>query len=630
MKKVFNITLIVSVLLVVVMVYCFNEAKRLSSYFKGDVLSTTIDQVHIQKKVNDELERAKKNKSYSIENAYVKLNPYEISPLSAIIIFYTQSEEEVEVFINDEFFTKMEKSKEHAIPIYGLYEDYDNVITLKINGKSYDKHIKTDASNIKYPLNISKNEVLNNENDLIFTVSSYETYFTGWDRNGKLRFYLTVDNRMDVEWLPNGHFLIGTSEGQVRENFLSLVEMDYLGKIYNYYNLEHGYGFEMQILKNGNYMLAGGDKAIYFDHQYIYEMNPSDGSVINELDIYDVIKKIDPEFLDEYLGQKAIRNGFFYNEDTDELVVSFREINTIFCFNFKEKTLEYVFTGTSKLFSSSVWNQYLVKVKSGRYPMGQHTPTITKDGYLAFFNNGYDRYSITFDGLNNITDNFKDAYTSVEIYDIKNNVASLVWKEDFEKKYFSIKYGLFSVLENGFKFMNYGYILKDEFRRKDNLNIAEAEKNVEDIYSRIIELDKYGKVVFEATCEEGKYRAFMHNLYLDNTKNVEIDSFNTIDTVSKSKLETTSVRNLDLDSSLEWINSLEFTKHTFQTNYKIGEKDEVKFHFLNNHGKVYTYIYKEKDGDNNHIFNLDLDKGNYRMFISINDQLYDTKKVYSF
>ncbi len=630
MKKVFNITLIVSVLLVVVMVYCFNEAKRLSSYFKGDVLSTTIDQVHIQKKVNDELERAKKNKSYSIENAYVKLNPYEISPLSAIIIFYTQSEEEVEVFINDEFFTKMEKSKEHAIPIYGLYEDYDNVITLKINGKSYDKHIKTDASNIKYPLNISKNEVLNNENNLIFTVSSYETYFTGWDRNGKLRFYLTVDNRMDVEWLPNGHFLIGTSEGQVRENFLSLVEMDYLGKIYNYYNLEHGYGFEMQILKNGNYMLAGGDKAIYFDHQYIYEMNPSDGSVINELDIYDVIKKIDPEFLDEYLGQKAIRNGFFYNEDTDELVVSFREINTIFCFNFKEKTLEYVFTGTSKLFSSSVWNQYLVKVKSGRYPMGQHTPTITKDGYLAFFNNGYDRYSITFDGLNNITDNFKDAYTSVEIYDIKNNVASLVWKEDFEKKYFSIKYGLFSVLENGFKFMNYGYILKDEFRRKDNSNIAETEKNVEDIYSRIIELDKDGKVVFEATCEEGKYRAFIHNLYSDNTKNVEIDSFNTIDTVSKSKLETTSVRNLDVDSSLEWINSLEFTKHTFQTNYKIGEKDEVKFHFLNNHGKVYTYIYKEKDGDINHIFNLDLDKGNYRMFISINDQLYDTKKVYSF
>lgn len=630
MKKVFNITLIVSVLLVVVMVYCFNEAKRLSSYFKGDVLSTTIDQVHIQKKVNDELERAKKNKSYSIENAYVKLNPYEISPLSAIIIFYTQSEEEVEVFINDEFFTKMEKSKEHAIPIYGLYEDYDNVITLKINGKSYDKHIKTDASNIKYPLNISKNEVLNNENDLIFTVSSYETYFTGWDRNGKLRFYLTVDNRMDVEWLPNGHFLIGTSEGQVRENFLSLVEMDYLGKIYNYYNLEHGYGFEMQILKNGNYMLAGGDKAIYFDHQYIYEMNPSDGSVINELDIYDVIKKIDPDFSDEYLGQKAIRNGFFYNEDTDELVVSFREINTIFCFNFKEKTLEYVFTGTSKLFSSSVWNQYLVKVKSGRYPMGQHTPTITKDGYLAFFNNGYDRYSITFDGLNNITDNFKDAYTSVEIYDIKNNVASLVWKEDFEKKYFSIKYGLFSVLENDSKFMNYGYILKDEFRRRSNSNIAETEKNVEDIYSRIIELDKDGKVVFEATCEEGKYRAFMHNLYSDNTKNVEIDSFNTIDTVSKSKLETTSVRNLDVDSSLEWINSLEFTKHTFQTNYKIGEKDEVKFHFLNNHGKVYTYIYKEKDGDINHIFNLDLDKGNYRMFISINDQFYDTKKVYSF
>ena len=96
---------------------------------------------------------------------------------------------------------------------------------------------------------------------------------------------------MDVEWLDNGHFLIGTSQGQFAENFVSFVEMDYLGKIYNYYVPSNGYSFEFQSLSDGLFMLAGGKKPVYLEEQVIYTVNPSDGSTVNLINLSSLILK---------------------------------------------------------------------------------------------------------------------------------------------------------------------------------------------------------------------------------------------------------------------------------------------------------------------------------------------------
>ena len=78
------------------------------------------------------------------------------------------------------------------------------------------------------------------------------------------------------------------------------------------------------------------------------------------------------------------------------------------------------------------------------------------------------------------------------------------------------------------------------------------------------------------------------------------------------------VGKIDVDSSMEWINTFEFTKHTFSTNYKINENDEVKFYFLNRRGKVYSFVYKNKDDKNiNKVFNIDIPSDRYRVFVGI-------------
>ena len=74
-------------------------------------------------------------KNFSAANPLVKLNPYGISPLTALILFKTSENVEVtiEVVGKDKFSSvthTFTTNTEHILPIYGLYADYDNQVIL--------------------------------------------------------------------------------------------------------------------------------------------------------------------------------------------------------------------------------------------------------------------------------------------------------------------------------------------------------------------------------------------------------------------------------------------------------------------------------------------------------------------
>lgn len=622
---------IIALVAAILTIVCIKESNKIGIYFEGESISAIPSYINNQYEINQHLMTIANDKQYTYNNAYVELNPYKISPLSAIIIFQTKTKEAVKVSINGEEFTTTEASKKHIIPIYGLYEDTTNVVKLELGNKTSSYTIKTSPSNIKYPLTVEYASKELTKNDIYFTVASLETWLTGWDKDGKLRFYLTVDNRMDVEWLENGHFLIGVTQDQTREQFVGFVEMDYLGKVYNYYTLQNGYSFEFQPLTNGNLMLAGGEQAIYMNQQVVYELDLNTGDKVSEINIYDVVKKIDPEFSDKYLGASAIRNGFYYDENTKELLVSFRDISTIWSFNYETKELNWVFTDQADtLFKNPVWKDYLIKVNRGRYPQAQHTPQILNDGKIAFFNNGYDRYGTSVLGKSDSVTDMSRNYSAAEVYEIKNRKANLVWSYNNNKDWFSIKYGLFRVNDDNHKLMNFGYILTDEYRSNSDNKVKDSESLPESMYAYEIELDENNKIYFKAKCEEGKYRLFKYTLYNEETKNTEVSKLTFFDKVNKDELTETSYKKVNFANSSEWIYSLELTNNTLTTNYDIAENDDIDLYFLNKSGKVFILNYKDKDNtQKKRVFGSKL-KGTYAVFIKINDTLYNTNKVYEF
>lgn len=611
--------------------YFYKETETVSNFLVGDKHTAILEQVSKQESINEKLDKISNEKKYTFNDAYVEVNPYEISPLSGIIIFNTSKEEEVNVYINDVFATTMESNTKHIIPIFGLKENFDNQIKLVMGENEKVYSMPTKASNLEYPLTVNyRSEVLNNE-EIYFTVASYSTYLSGWDSFGNLRFYLTVDNRMDVEWLDNGHFLIGTSQGQFAENFVSFVEMDYLGKIYNYYVPSNGYSFEFQSLSDGLVMLAGGKKPVYLEEQVIYTVNPSDGSTVNLINLSSLILAIDPEFDKNYLGQKAIRNAFYYNESTDELLVSFRGLDAIVSYNFKGNTLNWVFTNpNNELFQRDVWKNYLVTTKSNRYPLGQHSVFITQDGNIGIFNNGYDRLHGFENGGNDQVSSYATNYSSVDIYKINGRQANLVWQYDANKALFSHQYG--SVRETNYGYlMNFGYNLKDEYRNNALGLLSEAEANQDNIYAKIIEVDKNKNVLFEAISEEGKFRVFKNSMYKSVTSNPVISQLNIFENLEEDTLNEITYKEVDIENSSEWIYETNFTKNTFDTNYEILDSDELKLYFVNRNGKIYILDYKKKDSINNkRIFNVNLPKDEYALYINLNDKIYKTNNVYKF
>ena len=634
MKKRIIIGLIITVFIAVISIiflvieFSKNDNRKDLNIDNVDAISSLYPLISNQKSINLKLSSIQFDSKYTFDRAYVQLNPYGISPLSGIIIFSTYTEEEVDVYINGVFFTKMESCKRHIIPIYGLYEDTTNIVKLVMGDKEKEYEFKTTKSNIEHPVNVEIAESSLND-EIFFTAGSMISGLTGWDKEGKLRFYLTHVLKMDVEWLDNGHFLIGTPQGNdldgyaATDRYMAFVEMDYLGKIYNYYTMPNSYDFEQQLLSDGTLMIGGGNGSIYYSNQVVYIFDLVNNNKVSEFNLSDAILEIDPNFDPSKLGPAAGKNGFNYDENTGELLVSFRQLNSLVSFNYIDKKLNWIITDkNNKYFQDDVWKPYLLE--SDFIPLGQHSPQILGDGKYLFYNNNYNRIDVP-----TLVKDHVNEYSEAQIFTVKDNKAKLEWTSaSINEKYLTQKFGLFQLMDNGHYLIDFGWIPYDSYFESDTNTFQEIEGDVSKTYSVYLELDEKFNIVYKAICDEGKYRIFKHDLYNENTKSLDIEQLNIYENIQPDEYKEIK-ENINFDKAFEFINYYEFTKNTFYTDYEIKEDDSVKLLFVGN--KTYEFVYKEKDNSSiDRVFNLELPDGYYKLYIEIDGVVYKTDKVYSY
>ena len=623
MKKNIGITLIIFLLIILtIFVIEYNKSKK---YFTDNMvvnysLSSILEE---QEKINHEIEKYASSSKYTIDNPKVILNPYKISPLTALIIFKTDDLCSISVNINDEYIFEMEKSRKHIIPIYGMYEDKINMITLKIgdNRLKEIEIITNKASNVN-SLDVNK-AIFDNYNYLYFMTSPVGTSASAYDQNGNLKWYLTERFTMDFEWLDNGHFLVGIPNASVGDRKIGFVEIDYLGKIYNYYVLEHGYEFEFQVLSNGNYMLCGGDKPVFYDKAWIYEIDSTTGEMIDYIDLYQIFKEIDSDFDSNRLNYRIIRNSFYYNENTGEILISLRGLNSVVSVDYIKKKINYIFAPAG--IYSEKFDEYLVSLDSGRFPLGIHSVFMTEEGYIGFINNGYDRFNGFEVGGEDRVSLYKDAYSSAEIYSIVDKKARLIWSYDGGKNIFTHQYGSFNIY-NGKKLINFGWTLEDDYRNKQGSTLSDSEKNTDNTYAKIIEFNENDEVLFDAKIADGKYRIFKHFLYGKNIDNFDYEDFSFNITVPPSDIEkiyTTSIEK-ELDSAILFENKISYTKFSIDTDYIFDEYDEAYILLVDKYGKSYKITYKEEQNNVIKSLNIDLKKGEYALYLIINNVYFKT------
>ena len=207
---------------------------------------------------------------YTMEDANIVLNPYDISPLTALILFETTKEEEITVIIKGKDETTnitntFVNSKTHYIPIYGLYPDTENEIILKTNKKEVKYKIKTSP----LPTDLQSQIIVNYNDDMTFL--NYNNYIYAQDKNNDIRWYLEGEYKYNITKLKNENYLISTSTLNTEGFPIGIMEIDLLGKIYKQYNIENGYHGKV-IENNDSYYILSKD-LIEIDKQTGYILN---------------------------------------------------------------------------------------------------------------------------------------------------------------------------------------------------------------------------------------------------------------------------------------------------------------------------------------------------------------------
>lgn len=222
-----------------------------------------------QKSVDSELD----SYGYTIDNPFVVINPYDINPLSAMIVFQTDDYVSPTIIVkgqnNDDIVYTYIKSKIHRLPIYCLYADYNNEVIIKVGNTSKVIDIKIDAVDVDNTklLDFNNNMVITNINNHLVIVDKYKN----------IRGYFTKEFSGSPTYLKDGHFILSTYQTNNDGSYIGIVEVDFLGKVYNQFIVPNGYYGLSTYNESKNMLYVLSDKLLAIDVQ--------SWSIIKEYDI---------------------------------------------------------------------------------------------------------------------------------------------------------------------------------------------------------------------------------------------------------------------------------------------------------------------------------------------------------
>lgn len=357
------------------------------------------------------------------------VNPNGITPLSALLTFSTVRNAQIEVTVDGLepiSHTFADLTREHAVPILGLYADTINEVSIKItdsrgNFAETTLTATTDAlDDTLFP-------------DIEYDVAPTNLVSDGWlwfdfsqgegesfasvpfvvDNNGDIRYVLDLGGFDDMSAFP----VQQTDRGTLLIAFEDMLyEYDMLGNELNSWSIagfEHHH--ETRIKPNGNLLLAVNNDAFDTLEDYIIEITPS-GAIVNEWDLRQILD-MDRNLLIPDPVDWVHVNAIWYDETDDALIISGQR-QGIFKVSANNELIWILaphlgwgqagingdgFNTANYLLTAIDGNgvPYDNEVQLGNiaaddfdWPFGQHAPLIMDNGDILLYDNGLNRHFI--------------------------------------------------------------------------------------------------------------------------------------------------------------------------------------------------------------------------------------------
>ena len=389
------ITIIISIIVLIILGSIFYSYNNLRAKSKIDLTASLVTK-------QNEVERTIKTNGYTIDNPKVLLDPYNASPLTALILFETEEEVSPKVTIEGKdklttIETEFAKNTKHYLPIYGLYADYNNKVDISYtlsDGKKITKQVEIQTNKLPddfvLPTSVKKDSS-KLTNDLYFFTPSSKGYTCAYDVNGDVRWYLSNNAVWDNTRLKNGHMMVSTERLVNSPYYMTgLYEIDLLGHIYNEYSLKGGYHHDYFELPNGNLLVASDD----FNNEsgtvedYIVELDRTTGNIVKTWDLKDVLNMEDGKSENWSNYDWFHNNSVWYDEATNSITLSGRHQDAVINIDYTSGKLNWII-GDSTNWSSEYQKYFFTPIgKDFEWQWSQHAAMITPEGYVFIFDNG--------------------------------------------------------------------------------------------------------------------------------------------------------------------------------------------------------------------------------------------------
>lgn len=608
----------------------------------GDAVEVkTSDLIRQQKEMSEEILNTYKKGKYSITNPLVINDPYGASPLTALVMFKTNKEEKVVLTVkgkhNDDLKVTFEASKDHYIPVYGLYPEYKNTVIVETeSGKSNTLTIETTSMGLTGEVTVLNNELGNSNGNFYFGTAAIGTANVAYDNYGEPRWFLLPDYGKGMTMLSNGHLLLSDiSVGPEINASGGMIEVDMFGFVHHEYDLTGGYHHEAFEMENGDIIVLTSDIESRMIEDFVTVIDRKTGTDKKVFNLYKTVSAIDPNLISDTDLAWAWLNGVYYDKNTNELLLSFRNRNSIVSLDYDTGNIKWIL-GDIRYWSSA-FEKYILKGVGSEftYPLGQHSPSIDANHNLSIFNNGYNAYKEE----THTCGYFRNSASYAMTYKIDEaNMTAEVTYKFGGQEYFSYALSSYNQTYDGNTLFNSGWHFSDEVNYDDpNCTQFNNDKYV----AHIIEFDKNKEKLLELKVNESKFEVIKANIYNlslssvkpekhDDIPNYEFNdsAYFTTNNTSKDYEELSEEEALKYKDSTETIPlSFELVNRQFAFVGLMPDEFDIKVAFISTRGKAYRFNLKEANKDMKVSVNLStLPKGRYYVYAEIGDDIYDTRE----
>lgn len=614
-KRIIVISTILICLVIVTIAIIFSLKKDKESFEpsgNNSIANSIIasSQSEIDNTIKSDLEK----NGYTLENAKIYINPYNTSPLSALAIFKTDKDVSVKVTLkgkhDDDLIENYEKSQYHYIPIYALYQDYENKIIIELSdGQKKEFTIKTGSLEFAPTAVVNKNETKNDS--FYFLTSPLNMRSFAVDTYGEVRWYTDAMLYHNIQVLDDGHLLIGSGTDAATGLASDIIEIDYLGRIYKTYNISEGFLNDFYLKNDGNILVASKNKDRKTYSDYIIEVDKNTGKIVKTWDIFKKLEEIDPVYTNELKSDFFYNSGIYLDEATNSLLLTYWGGEFVINLDYNSGDIKWIFSDP-KNFSNGFSRVLLKGTGDFKYPKAMHSAYMSGNT-LKVFDNGYS----TNQNDSNIS-NLKGSYSSANTYTIENNNITYRSLIDEDKKLFSYALGDYKTTKDDNELVLFGREL-DGIDYNSEVNIHTYDK----VSSRLIEKNA-SETILDMTIGWATYSVQK----IEKTSNFVFDfrEPSVYTTLMPTKYdELTDDIKAKLSNNLETIDyTFGYSNNTIEHNILFMDSDEAKLILVNKDGEGVIYTLKENGKRQIDKIITDLKKDTYYIYVLENGVMYKT------